>query len=202
MSLVPWTELDPKVSPFVFVFGKLGLPGAASIINLVVITAAASSCNSGLFSTGRMLWTLAQSNQAPRAFASLSTRRVPAAAIHASAAVMLVGVALNYLVPERVFTIVTSVALVGTLWTWGIILVSHANYRRAVAQGRVAPAPFRMPGAPLANWIVLAFLVLVTVMLARDPDTRVALYVAPVWFGILIVGYLWSKRGVVPVRQS
>jgi len=59
MALVPWTELDPKVSPFVFVFGKLGLPGAASVINLVVITAAASSCNSGLFSTGRMLWTLA-----------------------------------------------------------------------------------------------------------------------------------------------
>jgi AAT family amino acid transporter/D-serine/D-alanine/glycine transporter len=202
MSLVPWTELDPKVSPFVFVFGKLGVPGAASIINLVVITAAASSCNSGLFSTGRMLWTLAQSNQAPRAFGTLSKRRVPAAAIHASFVVMLIGVALNYLVPEHVFTIVTSVALVGTLWTWGIILVAHANYRRAVAQGRVAPAPFRMPGAPLANWIVLAFLVLVTVMLARDPDTRVALYVAPVWFAILIAGYLWSKRGAVPVRQS
>lgn len=201
MSLVPWLELDPKVSPFVFVFGKLGVPGAASIINLVVITAAASSCNSGLFSTGRMLWTLAQSNQAPRAFAPLSKRRVPAAGIHASAAVMLIGVALNYLVPERVFTIVTSVALVGTLWTWGIILVSHANYRRAVAQGRVAPAPFRMPGAPLANWIVLGFLVLVSVMLARDPDTRVALYVAPVWFGILIVSYLSLKRGAVPVRQ-
>jgi AAT family amino acid transporter/D-serine/D-alanine/glycine transporter len=190
------------VSPFVFVFGKLGLPGAASIINLVVITAAASSCNSGLFSTGRMLWTLAQSNQAPRAFASLSNSRVPAAGIHASAAVMLIGVVLNYLVPERVFTIVTSVALVGTLWTWGIILVAHANYRRAVAQGRVAPAPFRMPGAPLANWIVLAFLVLVSVMLARDPDTRVALYVAPVWFALLIGSYLWMKRGSVPAPQS
>ena len=201
MSLVPWMELDPKVSPFVFVFGKLGLPGAASIINLVVITAAASSCNSGLFSTGRMLWTLAQSNQAPRAFASLSNRRVPAAAIHASFVVMLIGVALNYLVPERVFTIVTSVALVGTLWTWGIILVAHANYRRAVAHGRAAPAPFRMPGAPLANWIVLAFLVLVSVMLSRDPDTRVALYVAPVWFGILIVSYRWLRRGGVPARQ-
>jgi len=127
---------------------------------------------------------------------------VPAAGIHASFVVMLIGVALNYLVPERVFTIVTSVALVGTLWTWGIILVSHANYRRAVAQGRVAPAPFRMPWAPVANWVVLAFLVLVSVMLARDPDTRVALYVAPVWFGILIVGYVWARRGTEPVRQS
>jgi amino acid transporter, AAT family len=201
MSLVPWTELDPGVSPFVFVFGKLGLPGAASIINLVVITAAASSCNSGLFSTGRMLWTLAQRGQGPRALAALNQHQVPAAGIHASAAVMLFGVVLNYLVPERVFTMVTSIALVGTLWTWGIILVAHANYRRAVAAGRAAPAPFRMPGAPLANWVVLAFLVLVTVMLARDRDTRVALYVAPVWFGLLGVGYAWLRaraaRGAV-----
>ncbi|HYM27524.1 MAG TPA: amino acid permease [Steroidobacteraceae bacterium] len=193
MSLVPWTELDPNVSPFVFVFGKLGVPGAATIINLVVITAAASSCNSGLFSTGRMLWTLAQRGQGPRVFSGLNRQRVPAAGIHASAAIMLIGVVLNYLVPERVFTMVTSVALVGTLWTWGIILVAHANYRRAVAAGRAAPAPFRMPGAPLANWLVLAFLVLVTVMLARDPDTRVALYVAPVWFGLLAVGYFVSQ---------
>jgi AAT family amino acid transporter len=193
MSLVPWNQLDPKVSPFVFVFGKLGLPGAASIINLVVITAAASSCNSGLFSTGRMLWTLGQRGQAPRAFAQLSPQRVPAAGIHASAAVMLLGVALNYLVPERVFTMVTSIALVGTLWTWGIILVAHANYRRAVAAGRARPAPFRMPLAPAANWVVLAFLVLVTVMLWPDPDSRIALYVAPLWFALLAFGY-WRTR--------
>ncbi|HZC87804.1 MAG TPA: amino acid permease [Steroidobacteraceae bacterium] len=193
MSLVPWTELDPRMSPFVFVFGKLGLPGAGTIINLVVITAAASSCNSGLFSTGRMLWTLGQRGQAPRVFAALNSQQVPAAGIHASAAVMMIGVALNYLVPERVFTIVTSVALIGTLWTWGVILVSHANYRRAVAAGRAKAAPFRMPGAPFANWIVLAFLVLVAALLWARPDTRVALYVAPLWFGLLILGYLLTR---------
>jgi len=199
MALVPWSELNPKVSPFVYVFGKLGVPGAASLINLVVITAAASSCNSGLFSTGRMLWTLGQRGQAPRVFAVLNSRRVPAAGIHASAAVMLIGVALNYLVPEHVFTIVTSVALVGTLWTWGIILVAHANYRRAVAAGRVAAAPFRMPGAPFANWIVLAFLVLVAVLLAPQPDTRVALYVAPFWFGLLGIAYARLRARAAPV---
>ncbi|HXZ58949.1 MAG TPA: amino acid permease [Steroidobacteraceae bacterium] len=193
MSLVPWTQLDPRMSPFVFVFGKLGLPGAASVINLVVITAAASSCNSGLFSTGRMLWTLGRRGQAPQVFAALNAGRVPAAGIHASAAVMLIGVVLNYLVPERVFTMVTSIALVGTLWTWGIILVAHANYRRAVAAGRAAAAPFRMPGAPLANYLVLAFLLLVTAMLWRDPDSRVALYVAPVWFALLAIGYYGTR---------
>ena len=67
--------------------------------------------------------------------------------------------------------------------------MAHCNYRRAVAAGRAAAAPFRMPGAPLVNWLVLAFLVLVTAMLVRDQDTRVALYVAPVWFGLLGLGY-------------
>jgi AAT family amino acid transporter/D-serine/D-alanine/glycine transporter len=194
MALVPWDELSPSVSPFVFVFEKLGVPGAAGIITLVVITAASSSCNSGLFSTGRMLWSLAQRGQAPRAFATLNTRHVPAAGIHASAAVMLVTVVLNYLVPKEVFTWVTSIADIGTLWTWGIIMVAHRNYRRAVAAGRAAAAPFRMPGAPVANWVVLAFLACVTLLLWPDQDTRVALYVAPVWFAVLWLGYLRLRR--------
>jgi AAT family amino acid transporter len=106
---------------------------------------------------------------------------------------MLLTVILNYLVPKEVFTWVTSITLIGTLWTWGIILVSHRNYRRAVQAGRVPAAPFRMPGAPLANWAVLAFLLAVTALLWPDPDTRVALYVAPVWFALLGVGYLKLK---------
>ena len=192
MSLVPWNELSPSVSPFVYVFEKLRVPAAASLINLVVITAASSSCNSGLYSTGRMLWSLAQRGQAPGPFATLSPRHVPAAGIHASAAMMLLGVLLNYVVPERAFIWVTSIALVGTFWTWGIILVSHLNYRRAVRAGRAAASPFRMPGAPFANWAVLAFLAAVSALLWRDPDNRVALYVAPVWFGLLAVGYRLS----------
>jgi AAT family amino acid transporter/D-serine/D-alanine/glycine transporter len=193
MALVPWSELSPSVSPFVFVFEKLGVPGAAGVITVVVITAASSSCNSGLFSTGRMLWSLAQRGQGPRAFARLSPQQVPAAGIHASAALMLLGVVLNYFVPERVFTWVTSVALVGTFWTWGIIMVSHRNYRRAVRAGKAAPAPFRMPGAPFANWAVLGFLLAVSALLWRDPDNRVALFVAPVWFALLGIGYAWSR---------
>ncbi len=194
MSVVPWNELSPEVSPFVFVFDKLQVPAAASLITAVVITAAASSCNSGLFSTGRMLWSLAQRGQGPQVFARLNSQRVPAAGIHASAAVMVLGVALNYLVPKEVFTYVTSIALIGTLWTWGIILVSHRNYRLAVRAGRVTAAPFRMPGAPYANWAVLAFLVVVSALLWLDKDTRVALFVAPFWFALLGVGYASLRR--------
>ncbi len=199
MALVPWTELSPDNSPFVFVFDKMRIPAAATIINLVVITAATSSCNSGIFSTGRMLYSLAQRGQAPSALARLSQKHVPAAGIHVSAAVMLVGVVLNYVVPEKAFVWVTSVSTIGTLWTWGIIMIAHRNYRKAVAAGRVRASGFRMPGAPVANWLVIAFLIGVTAMLALDPDTRVALYVAPLWFGLLGLGYLRSRAQ--PLQQ-
>jgi AAT family amino acid transporter len=200
MSLVPWTELSPDTSPFVFVFDKMRVPAAASIINLVVITAATSSCNSGIFSTGRMLYSLAQRGQAPSVLARLSRQHVPAMGIHVSAAVMLVAVALNYAVPEKAFVWVTSISTIGTLWTWGIIMVAHRNYRRAVAAGRARPSSFRLPGAPYANWLVLGFLAVVTAMLGLDADTRVALYAAPVWFGLLGLGYLRSKSQ--PLQQG
>ena len=202
MALVPWTELSPDTSPFVFVFEKMRVPAAAAIINVVVITAATSSCNSGIFSTGRMLYSLAQRGQAPAALARLSAQHVPATGINVSAAVMLVGVALNYVVPEKAFTWITSVSTIGTLWTWGIIMIAHRNYRRAVAAGRAKASTFRMPGAPYANWAVLAFLLVVTAMLSLDDDTRVALYVAPIWFALLGLGYLRCKSPATATRPA
>ena len=194
MSLIPWDQLDPNMSPFVLMFDKMGIPGAANIINVVVITAAASSCNGGIFSTGRMLYALALNGQAPKAFGRLSKRHVPAMGVHASAAVMLIGVILNYLVPEEVFTWVTSISLIGTLWTWIIIMYSHSKYRQAVQEGRVRAVSYKMPAWPFANWAVIIFLLIVAAMFALDADTRVALYVAPFWFGLLGVGYYLGRR--------
>jgi amino acid transporter, AAT family len=194
MALVPWNQLSATVSPFVVVFSKLGIPGAAHVINLVVITAAASSCNSGLYSTARVLYSESCRGHAPQGLARLSSRRVPANAVHLSAAAMLVGVALNAIVPQRVFTWVTSVSLVGTLWTWFVIVLVHMRYRQAVQAGRVAQASFRMPGAPVTNWLVMVFILVVTAMLSLDADTRVALYVAPVWLGVVTLGYLRIGR--------
>jgi amino acid transporter, AAT family len=194
MALVPWDQLDPNMSPFVMMFQKIGIPGAANIINVVVITAAASSCNGGIFSTGRMLYSLGLQGQAPRVFGRLSPQHVPAAGIHVSAAVMLIGTVLNYFVPKQVFTWVTSISLVGTLWVWIIIMYSHMKYRSAVTAGRVKAVSFRMPGWPLINWAVIVFLLIVAGMFWLDPDTRVALFIAPFWFGLLGIAYYFGVR--------
>ena len=192
-SLVPWIRIDPRTSPFVLVFDKMGIHGAADIVNLVVITAAMSSSNSGLYSTGRMLHALSQMRQAPSALGTINSRHLPAVAISVSAALMLVGVLLNYLVPDQVFIWVTSVALVGTLWTWAIIVLAHLGYKKAVREGRAQSVSYNMPGAPLANWLVVGFLIVVAALLSIDPGTRVALYVAPIWFGLLGVAYVRMK---------
>jgi L-asparagine transporter-like permease len=110
-----------------------------------------------------------------------------------SAAFMPVGVLLNYLVPDQVFVWVTSIALIGTLWTWAIIVLAHLGYRKAVDAGRAHGVSFRMPGAPLANWLVVGFLIVVAALLSIEPGTRVALYVAPIWFGLLGVAYVRMK---------
>jgi len=194
MALVPWTQLDPDISPFVLVFAKVGVPAAAGVVNMVVLTAALSSCNSGVFSTGRMLLTLAGDRHAPAAFGKVSRQGVPAAGILASMAVMLLGVAANYFVPKEAFAYVTSVATIAAVFTWGIIVCAHLRYRAAVRAGRLRPVAFRMPLAPASNYFVLAFLGLVLVLLAFDAETRIALYVAPVWAVILVAGYRLTRR--------
>ncbi len=194
MSLVPWNHLSASESPFVTVFNQIGIPSAAGIVNFVVLTAALSSCNSGIFSTGRMLYTLSGEGQAPRTLRDVSKRRVPAHAITLSAVVMLGGVVINYLVPARAFIYITSTATVGAMWTWGVIVISHLVYRRRVAAGEVAASPFRMPGSPVTNWIVVAFLAFVGVLLAFNASQRVALYAGAVWGVAIVTAYAIHSR--------
>jgi len=190
LSLYPWNELDGTNSPFVLTFSKVGIPAAAGIINFVVLTAALSSCNSGVFSTGRMLYTLAGQRQAPQTFSHLSSRKVPARGITIYAVVMLIGVLLNYVIPEKAFIYITSVATFGALWTWGIIVYAHLKYRQKMGD----QAKFKMPGYPYANWITLLFLVMVAVLLAFNSETRIALIVGPIWMLILIISYQFVKK--------
>ncbi|MFF0807663.1 amino acid permease [Streptomyces albogriseolus] len=195
LSVVRWTEFSAGESPFVHAFGKIGIPLAAGIVNFVVLTAALSSCNSGMYSTGRMLRGLAANNEASQAFARLNARKTPAVGIAVSVALMGIGVILNYVVPEKAFAYVTSVATAAGIWTWMMILVSHIRYRRAVEAGRLRASSFPAPGGALFSWVALIFLIGVTGMIAADADARVCLYVAAGWAVALGVGWTVLKKG-------
>ncbi|WP_045302822.1 amino acid permease [Saccharothrix sp. ST-888] len=194
LSLVPWTEFKPGVSPFVAAFGKIGIPAAAGIINFVVLTAALSSCNSGMYSTGRMLRDLALRGQAPGRMTALNSRKTPAPAITVSCALMGLGVVLNYFAPAKAFEYITSVATVCGIWTWAMILICQIRYHASWKNGHLPPPTFKAPGGVVASWAALAFLALVIVLIGFDPDNRISLYVFPVWAALLVIGYLVLKR--------
>ncbi|AKL85660.1 alanine permease AlaP [Bacillus atrophaeus] len=193
MSIYPWQEIGSQGSPFVLTFEKVGIPSAAGIINFVVLTAALSSCNSGIFSTGRMLFNLAEQNEAPKAYGTLTKGGVPGKAVLASAGALLIGVVLNYVVPAKVFTWVTSIATFGAIWTWGIILLSQLKYRKNLQPSEQKRLKYKMPLYPLTSYVSLAFLAFVIILMAYNPDTRVAVIIGPIWFLILVAVYF--KKG-------
>lgn len=193
MSIYPWNEIGSKGSPFVLTFNQIGIPGAAGIINFVVLTAALSSCNSGIFSTGRMLFNLAQNGQAPKPFGKITKKGVPGLAVIASAAALLIGVILNYIVPGKVFTWITSISTFGAVWTWAIILLAQIRYRKSLTTAERSKLKYKLPLFPFTSYVSLAFLALVLVVMAFDADTRIALYIGPL-FIFLLVGVYYQKR--------
>ncbi|MBD0709881.1 MULTISPECIES: amino acid permease [unclassified Streptomyces] len=193
LSVVPWTEFQPGVSPFVAAFDKMGLGVGAAIVNFVVLTAALSSCNSGMYSTGRMLRDLALNGQGPKAFTRLTRSGTPLIGTTFSAALMLVGVWLNYVAPGKAFEYVVSFATISGMWAWIMILVCQIRYRAKADRGELPGSSFRAPGAPYTSWFALAFIVMVVVMMGIDEGARVSLYCAPVWGLLLGVAYLVLK---------
>ncbi|MFO3790448.1 amino acid permease [Bacillus mojavensis] len=192
MSIYPWDVINPSESPFVQVFVAVGIVGAASIINFVVLTSAASACNSAVFSTSRMVYSLAKDKNAPESMAKLTPRKVPRNALFFSAIVILIGVTLNYIMPEGVFTLITSISTVCFIYIWGITVICHMKYRKT--RPELAKAnKFKLPLYPFTNYVILAFLAFVLVVLALAQDTRVSLFVTPVWFILLIVIYKVRK---------
>ncbi|MEJ9232467.1 amino acid permease [Peribacillus butanolivorans] len=192
MSIYPWTEIGTQGSPFVLTFEKIGIPAAAGIINFVVLTAALSSCNGGIFSTARMLFNLAENGEAPKAYSKLNKNGVPSLAVIATAGALLIGVVLNYLVPAQVFTWVTSISTFGAIWTWCMILLSQMHYRKGLTLEQKQALKYKMPLYPFTSYFSLTFLIGVVGLMAYFPDTRIALIVGPVWL-IILVSFYYGK---------
>jgi len=202
LSIYPWNEIGTQGSPFVMTFERLGIKTAAGIINFVVITAALSSCNGGIFSTGRMLYSLAQNGQAPATFGQTSSNGVPRKALLLSIFALLLGVLLNYLVPEKVFVWVTSIATFGAIWTWLMILLAQLKFRKGLSPAERAGLKYRMWLYPVSSYLALAFLVLVVGLMAYFPDTRVALYVGPAFLVLLTVLFYVFKLQPLDTAQG
>ena len=201
MAVNPWRTIDGGSSPFIGMFTLAGLGIAAVVVNLVVLTSAASSANSGFYSTSRMIYGLARHGNAPKVFGELSPRRVPQNALFFSCIFMLASLVMLYAGNSVMgaFVIVTSVASVIIIFTWTMIMLSYVVFRRRRPLLHEA-STFKMPASRVMPYVVLAFFAFVLVALTQASDTRLGLYVAPLWF--VGVGVAWYVNRQTPVQQA
>lgn len=201
ISVVPWDRFSADESPFVGMFALAGLGAAAAVVNFVVLTSAASSANSGIYSTSRMVFGLAHDGDAPKAFGRLSRRKVPQNALFFSCTFLLAGVVLLY-AGESVsaaFTLVSTISALCFMFVWSIILASYLVYRRRRPQLHEA-STFKMPGGVLMVYVVFAFFAFLLWALTTQADTLQALLVTPIWFALLGVVYAFLRR--TPLHQA
>ncbi|MGR6495682.1 amino acid permease [Pseudomonas fulva] len=194
MCLYPWPQIGSQGSPFVQIFSNLGIGSAAAVLNVVVISAAVSAINSDIFGAGRMMYGLAQQGHAPKGFSRLSRHGVPWMTVVVMGAALLVGVLLNYLIPENVFLLIASIATFATVWVWLMILITQVAMRRRMSREQMAELKFPVPFWPWGPALAIAFMVFVFGVLGYFPDTQAALLVGMVWLVFLVASYLlWCK---------
>ena len=163
--LLPSDQYKAGTSPFVTVFGQMGLPWMGDVMNFIVITAALSSCNSGLYSIGRIFRTMANNGHAPKWLTKMSSRHIPFAAILAIGAFYLVGIILNvWLGGSHAFDLALNTASIGVIFTWGSIFGCQIMLRKK--KGEVSSLP--MPGSPWTSWAGLVALLIITVLIGFD----------------------------------
>ncbi|WP_390405293.1 amino acid permease [Lacticaseibacillus jixiensis] len=194
VAIYPWNQLSAIGSPFVQTFSKIGITFAASLINFVVITAALSGANSGVYSASRMLYTLAEEKQLPKKFKLLNRHGVPLYPVLLIGLGIGLGVLLNALLPliapeaGNIFVMVYSSSVLPGMVPWVVILLSEVQFRKQHA-AKMAAHPFKMPGAPYTNYITLAFLALTLVFMIMNPETRISLLIGVIYLAIIVVLY-------------
>jgi AAT family amino acid transporter len=188
VAVYPWNQLHSIGSPFVATFAKLGITAAAGIINFVVITSAMSGCNSGIYSAGRMLYTLGVNGQAPKVFTKLSSNGVPILSTIGVLIGLAVGIILSYIAPKNLFVYVYSASVLPGMIPWFVILISQIQFRKAKGD-KMASHPFKMPFAPVSNYLTIAFLVVILIAMWFNKDTRVSLVVGIVFLALVSISY-------------
>ncbi|CQD09458.1 L-asparagine permease AnsP1 [Mycobacterium europaeum] len=180
--LLPYTTYRAHVSPFVTFFSKAGFGGAGTLMNLVVLTAALSSLNAGLYSTGRILRSMAINGSGPKFTAPMSKNGVPYGGILLTAIIGLLGIVLNAVEPSQAFEIVLHIAATGVIAAWATIVACQLRLHRLSTAGTLRRPHFRMPLAPYSGYLTLAFLAGVLVLMMFDREQ------GPWMLGALAIG--------------
>ncbi|MDZ4302648.1 MAG: amino acid permease [Pseudomonas sp.] len=202
LSLYPWDQLLQTLgasgdaysaSPFVQIFSLIGNDTAAHILNFVVLTAALSVYNSGVYCNSRMLFGLAEQGDAPKALMKLNKQGVPLRALGISTLVTLLCVVINYVAPKDALVLLFALVVASLMINWALISLTHIKFRKAMGEQGVVPS-FKTFWFPFSNYLCLAFMLVIVGVMLAIPDMRPSVYAMPVWVGILFLAYWLRSR--------
>ncbi|PLK50437.1 amino acid permease [Uliginosibacterium sp. TH139] len=193
LSLFPWDKVQEGGSPFVMIFHALDSDLVATVLNVVVLTAALSVYNSCVYCNSRMLLGLALQGNAPEALARVNRRGIPVAALGVSATATAGCVLLNYLMPGKAFGLLMALVVAALIINWAMISITHLKFRQAMAQRGVTPR-YRSWAAPLTNYLCLAFMAGILVVMWLTPDTRISVSLIPLWLIVLWAFHALRRR--------
>lgn len=195
VTIYPWNQLSEVGSPFVSTFAQVGITAAASIINFVVLTAALSGANSGIYSSSRMLFKLAHDGDAPKFFGHISKHIVPDRAILGITGGILIGFILDLFASKfsnsasELFVLVFSSSVLPGMVPWFVILLAELRFRKQSPE-LMENHPFKLPLYPFSNYFAMAMLVIIVVFMFINPDTRISVSVGALVLIVATIAYL------------
>ena len=200
VAILPWNDAARMERPYVSVLEVLQVPAAGALMSAVILTAVLSALNSGLFASSRMLMALARRGDAPRLFARLDARGVPAPAILAGTAFTYAAVVMSYVSPDKVFAFLVNSYGTVAIFVYVLIAVSQLRLRRRLERDTPDRLRMRMWGYPHLTRVAIAGMLSIVAAMAFIPEQR-----APLIFGIasvlvLLVAYA-LRRAVGPAMR-
>lgn len=195
VTLIPWNDASVAKSPYVAVLDAIGLPSAAVVMDVVVLTSVLSCLNSGLFTASRMVFSLSRRGEGPAVLGRVSRRGVPVAAVLASTVVGFVTVVLNYVSPDTVFLFLVNSSGAVAVFVWLAIAVSQLRMRRRMEQEAQGELTLRMWGYPYLTWVTIVGMVGLLVGMLFDSSARSQLLLSLLVAAVVIaVSVLRGRR--------
>jgi len=193
VTLLPWNDASVAKSPYVAVIELFGIPGAGTIMDVVVLTSVLSCLNSGLYTASRMLFSLSKRGDAPAAWTKISRRGVPAAAVLASTVVGFVTVGLNYIAPDTVFLFLVNTSGAIALFVWLVIASSQLILRKRMgAAGK--DLALKMWLFPYLTWLSIVSIVALLIGMVILESTRESLLLSVALAGVVVGIGVWRYR--------
>ncbi|HST11291.1 MAG TPA: amino acid permease [Terriglobales bacterium] len=200
LAMTPWNQTGGATisgSPFVRAFGTVGIPFAASLMNIVVITAALSSANTNLYLSTRMLFSLSRSRYMPPLLGHLSRNGVPHYALGISTGGMIAAILLAIFAPTGAFLLLYGTAVAGMFFVWIVILMTHLGFRRTLSPESIASLPLRLPAHPVFSVLGMVALSAIVVTTFFVEGLRGSVPIFLVFLVMMSVMYLRVRRKAV-----